>query len=716
MPEEILDASKIGEPKKNALHPMPTNSRGIVFDRRNRKNYSLTKGLQKPGRVSYDVLRRASVSVHIARICINVLKEKVTKTDWVIKPIKYNAKVDPKKIEMATELFKHPNRNDETFRTLLDKMVEDLLVLDSVAVEKTRYRNGGLAELHYVDAASVRPVYDIHGNQDVYIPIGTVDGTKILPVSYVQLIDNSPYGGPESGEVVAAWPKKDFLFFHMHPTGQMDGFGYGLSPLESVLSVVSNLLNADNYNGTYFEEGSFPPLILQLMANLGQRELETAREYLYSELEGNFHRPAILAGNNKAEVINLKGSNNRDMEFMEYVKFLSRLLAAAYGLSGQDIGLTDDLNRATSEVQKDLSDAKGYGSVLHLLKEVFNQEILWKDFGFTDLEFEWIMPDSLQIKEAVEVYDKALRNGTYTLNEVRQKLGENPYEAWADTPMLLTGEGYSPLIKKEEEKTDEKEIDNPGGEKPYHEQEDLKKSEFKKSYYTSDGYNVFLDDRGHSQPFIYYNILTNEGFVIKPPVAVNLNSQELEIDLSGRIASLGGNVKGVSKMTDREVKNMFPSLEILAEFDKYQKMTYGYDSEKWKAKFGGSRLFPYYLVSQYIAGRNLRDVLLLADMQRDPDSYRTAVKELAKLWMIEKELVLGDRRADQYIITPDKHAYGIDYQFEGDEKRWKDTSAVLLDVLALIPSLKELFDVYVRDEKQVTKSAAKTFFQRLWKA
>ncbi len=686
----------------------PTRSTAITFDTKKQRNAQfIQKGLAKPGRVSFDTLRRSAQSVHIVRICITVLKEKITKTKWAIKPIDPLAKVDEAKIKKVEELFKHPNQNDETFRTMLDKILEDLLVLDSVAIEKTRYPSGELAELHFVDGASIRPVYDEFGNQDVKIPITLKDKDQRLTsqsvetVSYLQVLDNSQYGGPESGEIVAFWPKKDFLYFHMHPQGSMEGFGYGLSPIESVLSVVANILNADNYNGTYFEEGSFPPVILQLVGQMKQEELDAMREYLYQELTGNFHRPAIMAGGAEAKVLDLKNLTNNDMQFMEYMKFLARLCAAAYGLSGQDIGLTDDLNKATATVQQGISEDKGYSSILHLLKEVFNQEIIWKDFGYTELEFDWVADDKIDPKDASDMYDKDLRNGTRTLNEVRQHIGEEPFGDWADTPMILTGDGYVPLAVAKNDK-EAPEIDKPGNETPYKDQD------FTKSIYTPAGYKTYFDDRGYGQPFIFVKVLDGTGYVIKPPVAVNATAMELEEHITHDLNDKGLNVAVVTRMSYFDVvsKVLFdPTVRV--EFDKYTSMTPEYDSEKWRGKFGGGRKFPYYLVSNFIDGYNLASPILQADMKRDPESYKDAVRDLAALWRTEKEMILGDRRADQYIITPSKRAYGFDYQFMGDKERWVNSSGSLEKVLIQMPALYDLFKT-LTSEKKVKKSIVET--------
>ncbi len=669
---------------------VPSGGRGVIFDRKRQVQYSMQKGLQKPGRVSFDVLRQAVSSVHIARICVNVLKEKVTKTRWTIQPINRQEKVDEKQIKELTHFFNNPNGSNETFRTFVDKVLEDLLILDAAAIEKTRYPDGKLAEMHYVDAATIRPVFDIHGNQDVEMPIRNSKGeTHILPVSYVQVLDNSPYGGSTSGEVVAAWPQKDFIYFMMHPQGSLQSFGYGLSPIEAVLSVVANILNADNYNGTYFEEGSFPPVILQLIGQTTERDLQRYREYLFQELQGNFHRPAIMAGTQEAKVINLKELTNRDMQFMDYMTFLARLLTAAYGLSPQDIGITDDLNRATAEVQQDLSQSKGYGSILSLLKEVFTREIIWRDFGYKDLEFEWVADDTLAKKDAADIYGGLSASGLMTINEVREKLGEQPYGDWADVPMVKGMNGYVPVIAQENP-DEQKQSEMPAEDN----------QELKKSIYTPDGYETFVDDRGFGQPFIFVNILSGDGKVIKPPVAVNVTSQELEVDITHDLASSGLNVPVVEKKTEVDVVSMMPTPDVLVEFRKYQMMDPAYDSKKWSSKFGKSRKFPYYLVSQYVYGRNLKDTILIEDMKRDPKSYRQAIKDLAALWIAEKTMVLGDRRADQYIITPDKRAFGFDYQFKGDVKRWEGTKMSIVNALAQVPELQKLFVSLISDSKK----------------
>jgi hypothetical protein len=465
---------------------------------------------------------------------------------------------------------------------------------------------------------------------------------------------------------------------------------------------------------------------------MGQRELASLRTYLYNELEGKYYRPAIVSGEGEMEVHDLKSDNRRDMQFMEYMKFMATLLSAAYGLSPQDIGLLEDTNRSTSETMKDLSQAKGYGSILSLLEEVFNQEIVWKEFGDKEIEFKFVATDTTDPQITSQIHDTYLKAGVMTLNEVREKIGESPYGKWADVPMVLTGTGYAPVIAPDpaeattdgdkKEDGDEKKSGEDDKEDPKEKKGADKKSEpakktlssyFNKSVFSEDGkYEIFFDDRGVSQPFICYNVITRDGYVVKPPVAVALDSELIEETWSQRLSKEGLNVVPVMRMSEVDIVNkILETDEVKAEFFKYQNLLNPYDSKKWRQRNGGSRRFETYLVSKFVDGRNLKDNLLLEDMRRVPKEYTKAIEDLAKIWKAEKKFILGDRRADQVIITKDKRAMTFDYQFVGNENRWKSTKDAYTNALISIPYLHDLF-LELSGQKTITEKVRKFFSKK----
>lgn len=50
--------------------------------------------------------------------------------------------------------------------------------------------------------------------------------------------------------------------------------------------------------------------------------------------------------------------NNKDMQYVEYVDWLSRVKLAAFGLTGMDANITQDINKGTANIQKNISDSR----------------------------------------------------------------------------------------------------------------------------------------------------------------------------------------------------------------------------------------------------------------------------------------------------------------------------------------------------------------------
>jgi hypothetical protein len=175
---------------------------------------------------------------------------------------------------------------------------------------------------------------------------------------------------------------------------------------------------------------------------------------------------------------------------------------------------------------------------------------------------------------------------------------------------------------------------------------------------------------------------------------------------------MGLNVAPVMRMTETDIwDNILPTPEVRREFTDYQNMAPQYDSEKWRQKFGGSRKFDYYMVGKYIDGKNLLDNLLVQDMKRVPQEYQEAIKDLARLWLAEKKYLLGDRRADQVICTPDKRIWGIDFQFANNAARWNSTKDSYSIALKQIP---ELYQLFMKLTGQTAMGKAKTMVKKMF--
>jgi hypothetical protein len=89
------------------------------------------KGRSKSFGVSFGTLRRIASVDTVIRICINVIKKEVSQSKWSIKRRDEIEKIDEGQKKEALELFKFINGEGENLRMLLDRVIEDILVLDA---------------------------------------------------------------------------------------------------------------------------------------------------------------------------------------------------------------------------------------------------------------------------------------------------------------------------------------------------------------------------------------------------------------------------------------------------------------------------------------------------------------------------------------------------------------------------------------------------------
>lgn len=619
------------------------------------------KGLKKPGYVPFDVLRRMSKASEVARLCINTLKHEITQTKWAIVPIDpKNAIKDDKRIKEVEHFFKFPNQLD-TWRTFNDKVLEDLLVLDACAIELNKNRGGGLNAMYYVDGATIRPCFDEHG------VLGDPAYVQVLPTSVGE-------------DVKAEFARDELVYFMQNPQADVRNFGYGLSPLEGVILSVSNMINAANYNGLFFQRGTIPQLMMYL-GDANKDQVEHFKAYWQSQVEGKPWSTTFFGGKEKPDIIKMS-ENNRDMQFMEYQNWLLRLIVAAFEMSPQDIGFTMDINKAVGEVQAQLSKSQGFRSILNLLKEIYSIRIINQGFGYDDLMFQYMDLEPEKPMERAQIADIEVKTGLRTRNEYRKEVGLDPLPE-GDKAFVLTGAGIQYVDDPMEMAMQEQPI----AEKSLkHDVEMVNKT------VTAGDYLCWMDDRGYSQPFICTDEFMQAGYVIKPPIAVDIDGPYREERLSTEALTLGLNVPWVKMTAKNKLDEYFASPLVAAEFQKYITLAPEYYSKKWEKNFGKSRDFQFYLVQDYINGVPLCDETLLSTMARNPEQYRIAVKDLARLWQWEKDKMLGDRRANQYLMTQDGRAYGVDYQFEGDKYFYDKTKTAVYELLySTLPLLAEWY-------------------------
>ncbi len=131
--------------------------------------------------------------------------------------------------------------------------------------------------------------------------------------------------------------------------------------------------------------------------------------------------------------------------------WLARIVCFAFSISPQ--GLVQQMNRATAQTQKELSQEEGLAPILAWVKGLID-EILADEFSAPDLEFVWSADPSLDPQTQETILSSYTTKGILTINEARAALGREPLaEVAANKPMALTGTGYVALGEAAPQKT-----------------------------------------------------------------------------------------------------------------------------------------------------------------------------------------------------------------------------------------------------------------------
>jgi HK97 family phage portal protein len=356
------------------------------------------------------------------RAAVQIRKTQVSSAEWDIVPADPNLQVDNKRLaQRIKRLIETPNARDDSFRSFIEPVIEDILVLDAGAIEKVPNIRGEVMELWPVDGGKVKvsATWDGDPNEPRYwfYPTGAMQmdaqSVPFLNDELVYVMSN-----PRSYSVV------------------------GLSPLETLKMTIDAELSGHEYNRRQVTSAA-PDGILDLGEDANQDTVDAFKAYWLTEVAGK-GAVAFLGGTRNAQFIPFR-PNNKDMQFLEWQIYLVRKIAAVFGLSPQDLGITMDVNRSTSEVQSEMTEDRGLRPLLSLIQDYITREIVWDPmFGGqrNNLAFRFT---SLNLKESTAraQIDKLAGAGVpwRTINEMRIAEGREPLGDDFDALIMSTPVG-----------------------------------------------------------------------------------------------------------------------------------------------------------------------------------------------------------------------------------------------------------------------------------
>jgi 8-oxo-dGTP pyrophosphatase MutT (NUDIX family)/phage portal protein BeeE len=286
-----------------------------------------SRSRQAWGRTSYDVLRELMRAYGTAQMCKNHKIDELRSMEPLLTPMDGFKGDGEAAVSAARAALAFPDR-EHSWDEWLALWLENMLTFDSGPLYRRRNRDGQIIGLEIVDGATIYPLIDDHGRRP-----------QAPAPAYQQII---------RGQASVDFTAEDLTYTRYRP--QTDS-PYGMAPLESIMLTVNTDMRFQWHLLQMFTEGSIPGGFMEMPPDVtSPDQVAEWQDYWDATFMGDqsiTHKLiAVPTGSKFTGTVPIAFDPN-------FPKYLDIKVAGAFGVVPQDLGLTDDVNRATGETQTD---------------------------------------------------------------------------------------------------------------------------------------------------------------------------------------------------------------------------------------------------------------------------------------------------------------------------------------------------------------------------
>ena len=194
---------------------------------------------------------------------------------------------------------------------------------------------------------------------------------------------------------------------------------FGLGRVEVAFETINSFLSAYRYAGR-LASNSVVQYALWLQG-LTPAHHERLIRWWQDEIEGTGRVP-IISAESKPEVLRFGAGTDADLR-LAWQEFLLRIIADAFDLPAQFLGVERDVNRSTAAEMSESAFRSAIVPTARLVAEYLTRDAIAKKLGWTDLEFVFTDVDAQDEMQQAQIDEILLRNGVVTVNEVRRARG-----------------------------------------------------------------------------------------------------------------------------------------------------------------------------------------------------------------------------------------------------------------------------------------------------
>jgi phage portal protein BeeE len=300
------------------------------------------------------------------------------------------------RIALLTETLEAPNP-DDSFRSFAEQVLEDIIV-------------GGFGAAEIV----------ITGDEQKPVTLWPVDGATIRMKSdwdgqpgSARYVQTTGKYGPEGAITLN---DDELMYVRLNPRTHTP---FGLGRVEVAFETINEFLSAHRY-AARLASNTVVQYALWLQ-DLQPTQHERLIRWWQDEIEGTGKVP-ILSVEQKPEVLRFGAGTDADLR-ITWQEFLIRIIADAFDLPAQYLGVERDVNQSTAGQLASDAFQTAIVPTARLLAEHITRDVIGKKLGWTDLEFVFSDLDGENERERAEIDEILIRSGAMTVQEVRARRG-----------------------------------------------------------------------------------------------------------------------------------------------------------------------------------------------------------------------------------------------------------------------------------------------------
>ena len=346
--------------------------------------------------IDFMTLRTLSVRHETTRAAINARKRQITQLGFDV--VDTSEDVDPDETKKQRKLALREITNiggpGVRFRELLDKLIEDVLVLDTACFYKQRTRGGDLIRIVPIDGATIK------------LRLGQAGDRPMPPeFAFEQWI---------RGSKVAEMTTDEITYEMMNPRTDSP---YGLSPIESLILSLDASMRALLYNLNYLSDSNVPQGFLSMPEGWDVQQIKEYKEWFDSMVSNSKAQVKVYPIPNGTTY--QATSKPTDFAFGDFFDYLDKKVCMMFDIMPQELGLTLRQYKENAEGQERIQIRKGVRPMANFIQEIFT-DILQDELGFNDFQFKFTGLAGRFTSDEVKTF---LPIGVLGVDEVRGDLG-----------------------------------------------------------------------------------------------------------------------------------------------------------------------------------------------------------------------------------------------------------------------------------------------------